>query len=79
MSNAGSVPKYSDNNLILEEPAKLFELDNWVETCFQSRRRFTFTEEEVLKPLWDEGEDIRLREDSRFQAMVLPHQPRITQ
>ncbi len=79
MSNAGSVPKYSDNNLILEEPAKLFELDNWVETCFQSRRRFTFTEEEVLKPLWDEGEDIRLREDSRFQAVVLPHQPGITQ
>lgn len=79
MSNAGSVPKYSDNNLFLEEPAKLFELDNWVETCFQSRRRFTFTEEEVLKPLWDEGEDIRLREDSRFQAVVLPHQPRITQ
>ncbi len=27
----------------------------------------------------NEGEDIRLREDSRFQAMVLPHQPRITQ
>ncbi len=54
MSNAGSVQKYSDNNLFLEEPAKLLELDNWVETCFQSRRRFTFTEEEVLKPLWDE-------------------------
>ena len=79
MSNSGVVPKYSDNSLFLEEPAKLFELDNWVETCFQSRRRFTFTEEEVLKPLWDEGEDIRLREDSRFQAVVLSHQTGITQ
>lgn len=79
MSNAGSVPKYSDHSLILEEPTHLLELDNWVEICFQTRRRFTFTEEEVLKPLWDEGEDIRLREDSRFQSAVLPHQTGIIQ
>jgi hypothetical protein len=79
VSNSGSIPKYSANNLFLEEPAQLPELNNWVEACFQSRRRFTFTEEEVLKPLWDEGEDIRLREDSRFQTVVLPHQPGIIQ
>ncbi len=79
MSNSGSVPKYSDNNLLLEGPTELLELNNWVEACFQSRRRFTFTEEEVLKPLWGEGEDIRLREDSRFEVVVLPHQPGIIQ
>lgn len=79
MSNAGSAPKYNHNNLFLEEPARLLELNNWVEAYFQSRRRFTFTEEEVLKPLWSEGEDIRLREDSRFQAVALPHQPGIIQ
>jgi len=73
------MPKYSANNLFLEEPTQLPELNNWVEACFHSRRRFTFTEEEVLKPLWGEGEDIRLREDSRFQAVVLPHQPGIIQ
>ena len=74
MSNSGEVSKYSDISLFLEEPAQLPELDSWVEACIQSRRRFTFTEQEVLKPLWDEGEDIRLREDSRFQIVVLPHQ-----
>lgn len=79
MSNAGSMPKYSDNNLFLEESTRLLELNNWVKACFHSRGRFTFTEEEVLKPLWSEGEDIRLREDSRFQAVVLSHQPGIIQ
>src|SRR5258708_2628755 len=73
------MPKYSDNNLFLEESTRLLELNNWVEACFHSRGRFTFTEEEVLKPLWSEGEDIRLREDSRFQAVVLSHQPGIIQ
>ncbi len=79
MSNSGAMPKYADSSLFLEEPAQLLELDSWVEACMYSRRRFTFTEEEVLKPLWDEGEDIRLREDSRFQAVVLPHQTGKTQ
>ncbi len=74
MSNSGEVSKYSDISLFLEEPAQLPELDSWIEAGIQSRRRFTFTEQEVLKPLWDEGEDIRLREDSRFQIVVLPHQ-----
>lgn len=61
-------------NFPLEEPAPLPELDSWVEEYIRSRRRFTFTEGEVLKPLWDAGEDIRLREDSRFRE-VNPSQP----
>jgi hypothetical protein len=74
VSNSGAVPKYADNSLFLEEPAQLLELDSRVEAYMYSQRRFTFTEEEALRPLWDEGEDIRLREDSRFQVVVLPHQ-----
>lgn len=79
MTNPGSVPRYSNHSLFLEEPTPLAELDKWVETCFRSRRRFTFSEQEVLQPLWDEGEDIRLREDSRFQAAVLPQQTEMNQ
>jgi hypothetical protein len=74
VSNSGSIPKHSDSSLFLERPAQLPELDSWVEARMQSQRRFTFTEEEVLKPLWKAGEDIRLREDSRFQVVTLPHQ-----
>ncbi len=64
----------SNGNFYLEEPSPLSELDQWVEIYIQSQQRFTFMEEEVLKPLWSEGEDIRLREDSRFQTVTLLHQ-----
>lgn len=30
------------------------------------KRRTTFTEREILEPLWNEGQDARLREDERF-------------
>ena len=73
MSHSRAVSNHS-NNLFLEVPSRLPELDSWVETYIQEQRRFTFTEEEVLKPLWEEGEDVRLREDSRFQEVSLPHQ-----
>ena len=74
MSHSGAV---SSSNLFLEESSQLPELDSWVEAYIQKQRRFTFTEEEVLKSLWEEGEDVRLREDSRFQVVLLPHQSAI--
>jgi hypothetical protein len=72
VSHSGAVSNHSSSNLFLEEPSQLPELDSWVEVYIQKQRRFTFTEEEVLKPLWEEGEDVRLREDSRFQVVLLP-------
>ncbi len=78
MSHSGAVSNHS-NNLFLEEPSQLPELDSWVEAYIQKQRRFTFTEDEVLKPLWEEGEDVRLREDSRFQIVVLTHRSVVPQ
>jgi hypothetical protein len=69
----------SSSNLFLEDPSQLPELDSWIEAYLQTQRRFTFTEEEVLKPLWEEGEDVRLREDSRFQMVLLPQQSIVPQ
>ncbi len=63
---------YSYSSLFLKEPSPLAELDSWVEEYLQSQQRFTFAEHEVLKLLWQEGEDIRLREDSRFQEVTFP-------
>lgn len=60
--------------LFLEHPSELPELDEWVEECIKSRRRFTFSEKDVLQSLWDRGEDIRLREDSRFCEVALSNQ-----
>jgi hypothetical protein len=57
----------TSKSLFLAEPSPLPELDNWVDEYVRSKRRFTFTEVEVLKHLWERGEDIRLREDSRFR------------
>jgi hypothetical protein len=73
VSHSGAV-NHSSSNLFLEDSSQLPELDSWVEAYIQKQWRFTFTEEEVLKPLWEEGEDVRLREDSRFQIVLLPHQ-----
>ena len=46
-------------------PRDPVELLNGVVEYFGQRRR-TFTEDEALHPLWDGGEEIRLREDPRF-------------
>lgn len=61
----------ASKNLFLAGPSPLPELDSWVEAYIQNMRRFTFTEDEVLKSLWNEGEDMRLREDSRFLRVML--------
>lgn len=61
-------------NLFLEEPAPIPDLDRWVEQYTRSQSRFTFPEADALKSLWDEGEEIRLREDSRFCEAHLPQQ-----
>ncbi|MGH2510241.1 MAG: hypothetical protein ACRDHZ_22935, partial [Ktedonobacteraceae bacterium] len=63
------------SHLYLIEPAQLPELNNWVTTYQNSQQRFTFTEAEVLQTCWDQGEDILLREDSRFQVASLPDMP----
>src|SRR5579885_3326505 len=56
-------------DLFLAEPSSLSELNGWIERYIQSGSRFTFTEEEVLGSLWQEGEEIRLREDCRFREV----------
>jgi hypothetical protein len=58
----------------LEEAAPLAELDQWIEDYTRRQSRCTFTEEEALKALWDEEEEVRLREDSRFREVRLPQQ-----
>ena len=55
--------------LFLAVPSPLSELNGWIERYIQSGSRFTFTEDEVLGSLWQEGEEIRLREDSRFREV----------
>jgi hypothetical protein len=62
------------DNIFLETPSELPELDAWVEECISNQKRFTFSEKDVLQWLWDEGEDIRLREDSRFCEANVPNQ-----
>ena len=70
-NNVMDTDKY---DIFLENPSELPELDEWVKGCIKNRRRFTFSEREVLQSLWDKGEDIRLREDSRFCEVILPNQ-----
>ena len=74
-----STTNYAYSSLFLEEPSQLAELDSWVEEYVQSQQRFTFTEHEVLKLLWQEGEDRRLREDSRFREVTFSEQTPETQ
>lgn len=63
-----------DSSIFLENSFELPELDKWVDECIRSRTRFTLSEREVLQSLWDSGEDIRLREDSRFCEVTLSNQ-----
>lgn len=79
MSALSSEDASITGNLFLEEPASLPELDGWIERHNKSQNRFTFSEEEVLQSLWDEGEEIRLREDHRFRRVSLPQQQGIPQ
>lgn len=67
MSTPDTTHSRINQSLFLADSSPLSELDGWVEEYLGNKRRFTFTEEEVLKSLWERGEDIRLREDSRFQ------------
>lgn len=53
-------------SLYLQSPLILAELDEWVDKRLQNRERFSFTEEDVVSPIWKIGQEIRLREDSRF-------------
>ncbi len=71
MLTAETASNNASKNLFLAGPSPLPELDSWVEAHIQNMRRFTFTEDEVLKSLWNEGEDMRLREDSRFLRVML--------
>lgn len=56
---------------ILEQNNAIHELDDLVAAL--SNQRFTFTEEEVLRPFWEMGEEIRLREDARFWQLDCGH------
>ncbi len=71
MLTAETASNNASKNLFLAEPSPLPELDSWVEAYIQNMKRFTFTEDEVLKSIWNEGEDMRLREDSRFWQVML--------
>ncbi len=53
----------------LLQPGQLSELDNWLDEYLRSKGRFTFSEEDVLRPVWETGEEVRLREDSRFKKV----------
>nr|BBH87545.1 hypothetical protein KTC_22960 [Thermosporothrix sp. COM3] len=66
-------------SLFLEKPSCIPELDHWIESYVQERRRFTFAESDVLESLWLSGEDIRLREDCRFSPVQLSAQSDVLQ
>lgn len=66
--------QHQDVSIFLAESVSIAELDHWIIAYQKDQRRFTFTETEVLQAYWQQGEDILLREDSRFKAVVLPDQ-----
>jgi hypothetical protein len=74
MPQIDSIRNPNNDNIFLEKPSELPQLDVWVRECIRSQRRFTFSEKNVLQSLWDEGEDIRLREDSRFCEVIISNQ-----
>lgn len=61
--------KSGQHILFLSEPTRIPELDKWITTYIQQRKRFTFREEDVLADIWQQGEDLRLREDERFRSV----------
>src|SRR5947209_3063727 len=58
--------------VFLAEPSELSELNGWISEYVRHRERFTFDERDVLLKLWQEGENVRLREDRRFRQIQLP-------
>src|SRR6266567_1729626 len=66
---------HQDSRIFLTEPAPIPELNDWIAEYQNSQQRFTFTEAEILQASWDQGEDILLREDSRFKEATLPELP----
>ncbi|HEX2913498.1 MAG TPA: hypothetical protein VH186_22030 [Chloroflexia bacterium] len=65
------MPRPKSQLLFLQEPEALPELDSWVQLRAQDRQPFTFAEREALNYLWEEGQEIRLREDNRFVPVKL--------
>jgi len=57
------------SELILQQQTELPELDEWLLKRKQTANRFTFEEAEVLVNFWESGQEMRLREDSRFQPV----------
>jgi hypothetical protein len=57
------------STIYLAEPSSIPELDEWIADYVGRRKRFTFDESHVLMNLWQEGEDVRLREDKRFRQV----------
>ena len=73
MLSAGTNISRAKKPLFLTVPSQLPELNDWIADYIQRRERFTFEEQDVLANLWQEGEDIRLREDERFKQ-ILPQE-----
>ncbi|GHO61273.1 hypothetical protein KSC_001650 [Ktedonobacter sp. SOSP1-52] len=61
-----------NTHIFLAEPTPILELNDWITAYQNSQQRFTFSEAEILQAYWEQGEDILLREDSRFKEVALP-------
>src|SRR5436853_6653380 len=76
-------PEVSTSNtkstVFLAEPSCISELDEWIADYIRRLERFTFDETQVLISLWQEGEDVRLREDKRFRQVPFSLQGREAQ
>lgn len=71
MSKAENTTKQTSQPLFLLEPEIIAELDSWIAHYQQRQSRFTFSEADALADIWQQGEDIRLREDKRFRQVPL--------
>jgi hypothetical protein len=67
------------STVFLAEPSRIPELDEWIADYTGRGERFTFDETQVLMSLWQEGEDVRLREDKRFRQVPFSLQGREAQ
>jgi hypothetical protein len=71
MDTREKAAKHPSSPLFLAEPTVILALDSWIAHYQQQRKRFTLREAGVLAGIWQQGEDIRLREDRCFQQT--PH------
>lgn len=69
MLSGEKTARQGQHTYFLSEPTHIPELDSWITTYIQQRKRFTFRESEVLADIWLQGEDLRLREDKRFRTV----------